>query len=93
MRLNLVPRLLGVLIIVVGSVGWLVPTYAAAHYYVGYLEEVVDLRLKGLEPMTKFDFLLPMQQMIWLAVAWLAVVIVCWSSVGAWKLLRPEAKP
>ena len=86
-------RVFGTAAVVVLSVGWLLPAYAGLHAFISYLEEVLDLRLKGLQPMTDFDFLLEMRRMLTTAILWLAAAISFWAGLAACRVLATKNKP
>jgi len=81
-------------LIVVLSVGWVVPLWLGIDTTLSYLKMEVEPRLYGRTTINSFPFVSFARDCLQLAIAWLTLVALTWSTLAASRLLRtrPERR-
>jgi hypothetical protein len=74
-----------VLILTIGTAGWVVPAYLALSFYM----TGVEYELAGTADQSSFPFMSESQRLLKLAAVWLFAVLFVWGFLGARRLLLP----
>lgn len=79
-------RWTGLALIVLLSVGWVIPLWLGIDTLLGDLTMEVEPRLSGKATINSFPFVAFARDCLQVSVAWLTLVLLAWSSIGASRL-------